>query len=253
MLVPFMIQRVQSSQPHRRVTPGGWLEFVFYQVNDDGAGPLRCRYDETWTGTKLGLWMANIGNPDVVRDHSVNWKGNGGGHGFKVPIPKNIKWTATYGKYKNVCVLRCENFAKSGPFGACVPFQVIYPPPLPPKNTPKPPPPKPPPKPTLPPPRPTPVNLANPGPPKPVTTTPKATITTPPPPPPPPPVTAPPSKPVDVEEPEPAPVYGNPGYNVDDNYDEGASKYGKRKRDIDGKVERRVAAAELADAEDSEE
>ncbi|KAF3286283.1 hypothetical protein TWF970_009827 [Orbilia oligospora] len=230
-----------------KVTLGGWLEFVYYQVNDDGAGPFRCRYDETGTGTKFGPWMANIGRPDINGDHSVNYKGNGWDHGFKVPIPKNIKCSATYGAYKNVCVLRCENFAKNGPFGACIPFQVIYPtPPSPPKTSPKPPPPRP----TLPPPRPT--NPANPNSPRPLTTTttPKTTTTTPPPPPP---TTTPPSKPVDVKEPEPEPVYGDPGYDVDDNYDEGASKYNKqRKRDIDGKVERRVAVAELDDAEPEE-
>ncbi|KAF3113979.1 hypothetical protein TWF569_010290 [Orbilia oligospora] len=55
---------------------------------------------------------------------------------MRVGIPKNIKCLARYGTYNNICLMRCENQAHNGPFGACIPFQVMYP--KPPAAPPKP-------------------------------------------------------------------------------------------------------------------
>ncbi|KAK6499983.1 hypothetical protein TWF481_010340 [Arthrobotrys musiformis] len=111
-----------------RSTPGGWVEMVVWQVNDDGAGPFRCRIDETGTGTKFGAWATVVKQPPGDQwKNSVNPWTNKQHNLLRVQLPKNIKCTAEYGKFKNVCMLRCENYAVNGPFGGCLPFQVIYP------------------------------------------------------------------------------------------------------------------------------
>ncbi|KAF3150320.1 hypothetical protein TWF569_004710 [Orbilia oligospora] len=46
---------------------------------------------------------------------------------FTVTIPKNIKCNGSYEGKKNICMLRCENYALNGPFGGCLPFQLIPP------------------------------------------------------------------------------------------------------------------------------
>ncbi|KAK6339984.1 hypothetical protein TWF718_009371 [Orbilia javanica] len=113
-----------------KATPGGWVEMVTWQVNDDGAGPFRCRIDETGTGTNFGdTWATVVKQPPGEKSKgSINPWTNKQHHLLRVALPKGIKCSAEYGKYKNICMLRCENYAPNGPFGGCMPFQVIYPP-----------------------------------------------------------------------------------------------------------------------------
>lgn len=184
-----------------KASPGGWLKIAVFQVNDDGAGPFRCRIDESGTGTEFGSWIGGEGRTGIVYDgaNAVNslYAGrNWETHTLTVPIPQGVKCKAEYGSYKNVCMLRCENFAINGPFGGCVPFQVIYP---------------------TPPPAP-----------KPVVITPNV-----------------PEAPVE---------YGNAGYDVGKgNYIESyggdyktSPRTGSKKRDIEGKLERRAQVKESA-------
>ncbi|KAF3922133.1 hypothetical protein AA313_de0207771 [Arthrobotrys entomopaga] len=119
-----------------RATPGGWISIDVFQVNDDGAGPFRCRIDEEGDGSSFGAWIGGSGRTGIVYEGANAVKSlypgrNGETHKLKVPIPKNVDCKAQYGKLKNICILRCENYAVNGPFGGCVPFQVIYPTPPP--------------------------------------------------------------------------------------------------------------------------
>ncbi|EPS35529.1 hypothetical protein H072_11057 [Dactylellina haptotyla CBS 200.50] len=117
--------------------PGGWIEIVVWQVNDDGAGPYRCRIDEGGDGTNFGPWVQVTKQPPGTQaGHSVYGYGNNKRHLLRVQLPGNIKCGAKYGSYANICMLRCENYAVNGPFGGCVPFQVKYPtpPPKPPQQ-----------------------------------------------------------------------------------------------------------------------
>ncbi|EPS35605.1 hypothetical protein H072_10971 [Dactylellina haptotyla CBS 200.50] len=115
-----------------RVTPGGWLKIDIFQVNDDGAGPFRCRIDQAGDGTSFGNYLGGIVYDGANAEKSVYPGRNWETHTLTAPIPKNIKCTAKYGRYNNVCIMRCENIAVNGPFGGCIPFQVVYPTPPPP-------------------------------------------------------------------------------------------------------------------------
>ncbi|KAK6523982.1 hypothetical protein TWF694_005651 [Orbilia ellipsospora] len=115
-----------------KVTPGGWLQMMVYQVNDDGAGPFRCRFDGTGTANNFGeffdqsLYLAQP--PGTSYGKGSNPSSNYQKWPLKIKIPKDINCQATFGSVSNVCIIRCENSAENGPFGACVPFQVVYPP-----------------------------------------------------------------------------------------------------------------------------
>ncbi|TGJ66308.1 hypothetical protein EYR41_007952 [Orbilia oligospora] len=215
-LVPTRSKMLEFANANKiaKVTPGGWVEVSYYQVNADGAGPFRCRFDAHGTGENFGAWLPGIVQPPVTGHNSFNQWGNGKHYLFRVPIPKDVYCGTTYGKYENVCTMRCENYAINGPFGGCFPFQVIFPQ------------------------KPKPVSTETPS----KETKPASTPT---------PKPKPPSKPIDVKKPEPEPVYGDAGYDVGKgNYDEGGEKYYRRKRDeVSGaKLRRRAAAADLAAA-----
>ncbi|KAF3925117.1 hypothetical protein ABW20_dc0100102 [Dactylellina cionopaga] len=126
-----------------QVKPGGWLQARVYQVNDDGAGPFRCRIDPTGTGDSFGAWLAAseyLAQPPGKQE----WKGINAASNYQknilqVKIPPNIACSGAYGAVQNVCIMRCENFAVNGPFGGCIPFRVMYPPaPVVPPPAPKP-------------------------------------------------------------------------------------------------------------------
>ncbi|KAK6502546.1 hypothetical protein TWF506_003126 [Arthrobotrys conoides] len=111
-------------------TPGGWLEIATYQVNDDGAGPFRCRIDETGDGQNFGDWVYPVRQPPGAHGHaSIGPWWNNQQSIIRVNLPANIKCKGEYSpNHKTVCMVRCENYAPNGPFGACVPVHVIYPP-----------------------------------------------------------------------------------------------------------------------------
>ncbi|EPS39560.1 hypothetical protein H072_6627 [Dactylellina haptotyla CBS 200.50] len=116
-----------NSNKMAQATPGGYVEMVTWQVNDDGAGPFRCKLDESGTGQSFGSWLPGVHYDGGSAANSIYPATNFQHHKLRVPIPKNVNCQAQYGSYKNVCILRCENVAKNGPFGGCVPFQVMYP------------------------------------------------------------------------------------------------------------------------------
>ncbi|KAF2469948.1 uncharacterized protein BDR25DRAFT_287544 [Lindgomyces ingoldianus] len=105
-----------------QVSAGGEISMTLHQVNSDGAGPYTCMIDATGTGTQ---WTAiqvtqNVDgnargrNPDTqVMDLPL-----------KAAIPADQTCTGTVAGQSNVCMVRCQNPARAGPFGGCVPVQM---------------------------------------------------------------------------------------------------------------------------------
>ncbi|KAF3314332.1 hypothetical protein TWF173_004935 [Orbilia oligospora] len=120
-----------------QATAGGWMKIRIHQVNIDGAGPYRCRIDQTGTANSFGQWLwptHNIAGNKYSFNVGTIHKSNNWIH---LPIPAGIRCGGTAGPYKNVCIIRCENQAVNGPFGGCLAFQQVG---LPALAAPKPPP-----------------------------------------------------------------------------------------------------------------
>ncbi|KAK6508690.1 hypothetical protein TWF506_010769 [Arthrobotrys conoides] len=101
-------------------SPGGTLTIRSNQVNDDGAGPFRCRLNEDGTGNTFGPWLTITQQPPSGHN-SINYASNSQAHFLTVKLPPNTKCAGV-----------------NGPFGGCTAFQVQYPepkivPPPPPK------------------------------------------------------------------------------------------------------------------------
>jgi len=105
-----------------QVSAGGALMMTVHQVNSDGAGPYKCMIDATGTGTN---WT-----PMTV---TQNLQGNDRGRNRDTQmqdLPLNVQvaatqtCTGTVAGQSNVCMVRCENPARAGPFGGCVPVQM---------------------------------------------------------------------------------------------------------------------------------
>ncbi|KAK6361297.1 hypothetical protein TWF730_005032 [Orbilia blumenaviensis] len=115
-----------------RVCSGGHLELKIHQVNADGAGPYQCVLDKTGSGvgfpTSLQIIGKNVpGKYGRSKYKLKNWK-------LRVQIPENPGCSGSYGSVKNVCFVRCHNAAPNGPFGGCIPFQLVGGKPTPPST-----------------------------------------------------------------------------------------------------------------------
>lgn len=105
-----------------QISAGGALMMTVHQVNSDGAGPYKCMIDASGTGTN---WV-----PATV---TQNLPGNDRGRNrdtqmqdlpLTVQIDAAQTCTGTVAGQSNVCMVRCENPARAGPFGGCVPVQM---------------------------------------------------------------------------------------------------------------------------------
>lgn len=105
-----------------QVSAGGQIMMTVHQVNSDGAGPYTCMIDATGTGTN---WQ-----PITV---TQNLEGSARGRNrdtqmqdlpLTAAIPAGQTCTGTVAGQSNVCMVRCENPARAGPFGGCVPVQM---------------------------------------------------------------------------------------------------------------------------------
>ncbi|RVD86135.1 uncharacterized protein DFL_004426 [Arthrobotrys flagrans] len=113
-----------------KVSPGGWIRIMHYQVNADGAGPLKCKISSTGQPSNWNPgWIVPAAKDQVPGPQKNSFRAQGTMQlfPFTVTIPKNIKCTGTYEGRENICMMRCENFAANGPFGGCIPFQLILP------------------------------------------------------------------------------------------------------------------------------
>ncbi|KAF3933023.1 hypothetical protein ABW20_dc0105879 [Dactylellina cionopaga] len=102
-------------------TQSGWINIKVHRVNQDGAGPFRCRIDSDGQG-KYGADLEIIGQ--VSGNGGIEcckdlWKFD-----LKVKIPADQQCNVKSGGKENICIIRCENGAPNGPFGGCIPFQL---------------------------------------------------------------------------------------------------------------------------------
>lgn len=90
-----------------------------HQVNGDGAGPYQCMIDATGTGTN---WT-----PIDVTQQVPGNNGRSQARATDIPlaatIPAGTQCSGTVAGQQNVCMVRCQNPARAGPFGGCVPVQ----------------------------------------------------------------------------------------------------------------------------------
>ncbi|KAL2267719.1 hypothetical protein VTJ83DRAFT_4996 [Remersonia thermophila] len=107
-----------------QVTRGGSIEMTLHQVNSDGAGPYTCRINSDGTGTSwtnIQVTTNVPGNPRTSR----NRDGEATAFPLVASIPATQECTGTVAGQDNVCLVRCENRARAGPFGGIVPVQLV--------------------------------------------------------------------------------------------------------------------------------
>ncbi|CVK85121.1 probable gEgh 16 protein [Fusarium mangiferae] len=105
-----------------QVNPGGSLEMTVHQVNSDGAGPYACMINADGTGTS---WD-NIPVTTNVEgnERGRNRDGEMGDFPLVASIPAGQSCTGSVAGEENVCLVRCQNPARAGPFGGVIPVQM---------------------------------------------------------------------------------------------------------------------------------
>ncbi|RGP64277.1 putative gegh 16 [Fusarium sporotrichioides] len=105
-----------------QVNPGGSLEMTVHQVNSDGAGPYTCMINSDGTGTS---WD-NIPVTTNVEgsERGRNRDGEMGDFPLVASIPADQECTGSVAGEDNVCLVRCQNPARAGPFGGVIPVQM---------------------------------------------------------------------------------------------------------------------------------
>jgi len=107
-----------------QVSAGGFLFMVLHQITGSGNGPYVCGIDKTGAGTKfsqLAVTRQVPGQSPILNAISVTQ------FPFQVAMPSDLKCTGQFGGKSNICMIRCQNFAINGPYGGCVPVQVVPP------------------------------------------------------------------------------------------------------------------------------
>jgi hypothetical protein len=105
-----------------QVSAGGQIMMTVHQVNSDGAGPYKCMIDATGTGTN---WQPitvtqNLEGSDRGRNRDTQMQDLP----LTASIPAGMTCTGQVAGQAGVCMVRCENPARAGPFGGCVPVQM---------------------------------------------------------------------------------------------------------------------------------
>ncbi|KAJ4123169.1 1,3-beta-glucanosyltransferase gas1 [Fusarium equiseti] len=105
-----------------QVSQGGSIEMTVHQVNSDGAGPYTCMINSDGTGNS---WENIPVTTNVAgNDRGRNRDGEMGDFPLVASIPAGQECTGTVAGEDNVCLVRCQNPARAGPFGGVVPVQM---------------------------------------------------------------------------------------------------------------------------------
>ncbi|KAI5861645.1 hypothetical protein GGS23DRAFT_575982 [Durotheca rogersii] len=104
-----------------QVTPGGQLTMTLHQVNADGAGPYSCMINDDGTGQNWDDIQVTQSPPG---EDSRDRNGNETDFPLIAAIPANQECTGTVAGQSDVCLVRCQNGARAGPFGGVVPVQL---------------------------------------------------------------------------------------------------------------------------------
>ncbi|CRK41806.1 hypothetical protein BN1723_005199 [Verticillium longisporum] len=91
-----------------QVSQGGSVDMTLHQVNGDGGGPYECMINADGTGAP----------------NSRNRGGAQTDFPMVAAIPADQTCTGTVAGQDQVCLVRCQNAARAGPFGGVVPVQM---------------------------------------------------------------------------------------------------------------------------------
>ncbi|KAK2068817.1 hypothetical protein P8C59_003436 [Phyllachora maydis] len=127
-----------------QITPGGSLSGTVHIVTSDGAGPYKALINTDGTGlswqqldvteqvpgnkgnirkTQKRFWMRALDSVGLVkRATNINED-----HPFRVQIPAGTTCTGTIAGQANTCIVKMINPSNAGPFGGCVPVQMVTP------------------------------------------------------------------------------------------------------------------------------
>jgi hypothetical protein len=105
-----------------QVTPGGELQMTVHQVNSDGAGPYTCMINDDGTATswtEIPVTTNLEGN-----ERGRNRDGEAQDFPLVASIPADQECTGSVAGQESVCLVRCQNPARAGPFGGVIPVQM---------------------------------------------------------------------------------------------------------------------------------
>ncbi|KAF7555456.1 hypothetical protein G7Z17_g2104 [Cylindrodendrum hubeiense] len=105
-----------------QITPGGELSMTLHQVNSDGAGPYTCMINDD--GTAASWTEIEVTQNVEGSERGRNRDGETQDHPLTAAIPADQECTGTVAGQDNVCLVRCQNPARAGPFGGVVPVQM---------------------------------------------------------------------------------------------------------------------------------
>jgi len=125
-----------------QITAGGSLSGTLHIVTSDGAGPYKAMINtngkaDSWTALEVvtqvpgkngnikkkgkRFWERGLESVGLVkRASNINED-----FPFKVAIPAGINCTGTIAGQANACIVKLVNPSNAGPFGGCVPVQMV--------------------------------------------------------------------------------------------------------------------------------
>ncbi|KAK3353525.1 hypothetical protein B0T25DRAFT_591045 [Lasiosphaeria hispida] len=104
-----------------QVSQGGEVQMTLHQVNADGGGPYTCMINADSTGQQWTNIQVTTTPPGR---NSRNREGAATDFPLTAAIPAAQNCTGTVAGQENVCLVRCQNDARAGPFGGVVPVQL---------------------------------------------------------------------------------------------------------------------------------
>ncbi|KAK0629949.1 hypothetical protein B0T17DRAFT_488784 [Bombardia bombarda] len=104
-----------------QVTEGGEVQMTLHQVNADGGGPYTCMINADGTGQ---TWTDIQVTQTPPGRNSRNRGGEATDFPLNAAIPEGQTCTGTVAGQDSVCLVRCQNDARAGPFGGVVPVQM---------------------------------------------------------------------------------------------------------------------------------
>jgi hypothetical protein len=104
-----------------QISAGGSIMMTLHQVNGDGAGPYACSINTDATGQN---WQT-IQVTQQVPGNNGRSQAKAQDIPLKAAIPAGMSCTGTVAGQQNVCMVKCMNPARAGPFGGCVPAQMV--------------------------------------------------------------------------------------------------------------------------------
>lgn len=124
-LIPKLASKGQIAQA---LSPGK-LSIVLHQISGNGNGPYTCAVDSTATAQK-GSWKKIVISKQVPGQSPVANGVTTTPFPLIVDLPSDLQCTGSFALAngnvkKNICLLRCQNPAVNGPYGACVPFELV--------------------------------------------------------------------------------------------------------------------------------